>query len=72
MQGTRDLWGQWNLGTGRLDEPERDGEGERLMKVVKVVFGVRKIGKDSGLVGGRRGILVGMRRGNRQGRGRRS
>ena len=51
MQGTRDLWGQWNLGTGRLDEPERDGEGERMMKVV---FGVRKIGKDSGLVGSRR------------------
>ena len=91
-----------------------------MMKVVKVVFGVRKIGKDSGLVGRRRdglgvgnvgilgdegrrygrstmaecrgegeirnggkrekrkfgerwrGILVGMRRGNQQGGGRRS
>ena len=50
MQGTRDLWGQWNLGTGRLGEPERYGEGERLMKVE---LGVKKIVKDSGLVGKR-------------------
>ena len=53
MQGTRDLWGQWNLGTGRLGEPERDGEGERLMKVE---LRVKKIVKDSGLVGSVRTI----------------
>ena len=38
---------------GNVGEINRDWEGERMMKVVKVVFGVRKIGNDSGLVGRR-------------------
>ena len=42
------------MGTGRLDKPKWDGEGEQVMEVVKVVFGMRKIEKDSGMVGRRR------------------
>ena len=45
---------------GNFGEINRDWEGERMTKVVKVVFGVRKIEKDSGLVGRRRyGLGVG-------------